>query len=318
MSSVLVTGAAGFIGSHLSERLLADGHRVRGVDAFTPVYDRALKMLNLAGAHEHEHFEFVELDLATGPLGPLLDGVEVVFHLAARPGVRDSWIDFGDYVRANVTATKLLLDACAGSVQRFVYASSSSVYGNAEQLPVAEDAPLRPVSPYGATKTMTETIAGAYHEARGLETVGLRYFTVYGPRQRPDMALARFIERASRGEPLPIFGDGRQLRDFTFVGDAVAATVLAAERGTPGRTYNVACGQARPLVETLDVLAEVLGVELELGFENPKTGDVRDTMGDTTRARVELGFQAEVGIREGLERQVAEAVLRRDALADAA
>lgn len=312
MKSVLVTGAAGFIGSQLCEALVAQGHAVRGIDAFTDHYARELKELNLAALRGEPGFDFHDADITDADLQPLTDGVDWVFHLAARPGVRDSWVEFDDYARSNIIGTKRLLDACADRVGRVVYASSSSVYGNARTLPVTEDTPLRPISPYGATKVMTETLAGAYAESRGLEVVGMRYFTVYGPRQRPDMGIARFVEAAVAGEQISVYGDGRQMRDFTFVSDVVAATIAAAERGASNAMYNVASGNPLPLLGVLDVLGDVLGVELELAFEESKTGDVRDTAADTAFAREQLGFSAGVELRDGLTQQVEEAARRRE------
>jgi len=314
---VLVTGAAGFIGSHLSEALLALGHSVRGVDSLAGHYSRALKELNLAGPLAHREFSFHERDLLDPGLGELVEGADLVFHLAARPGVRDSWRDFDDYAHSNILGTKALLDACVGRGAKLVYASSSSVYGDAASLPVTEDMPTAPISPYGATKVMTEVMAGAYHRAHDLDVVGLRYFTVYGPRQRPDMGLARFIEAAAEGRRLPIYGDGRQLRDFTYVGDVVNATVAAAQRGVAGSIYNIASSSPRPLLEVLDELGDAIGRELLLDFEDSKLGDVRDTWASTERAQSELGFAPATSLGEGLEAQVAEAQRRREALAAA-
>jgi len=313
--SALVTGAAGFIGSHLCEALLARGTAVTGVDAMTSSYAPAQKELNLAGALAHERFRFHPLDLAEAPIEPLLYGVDTVFHLAARPGVRDSWADFDAYVRANVCATKRLLDACVGRPVRVVYASSSSVYGDAPALPVTEGAALHPVSPYGATKVTAEAVAGAYWRSHGVEVVGLRYFTVYGPRQRPDMAIARFIAMGERGEEIPVFGDGRQLRDFTYVGDIVAGTLLAAERGRPGAVYNIASGDPHPLVDVLGHLRAVLEHPLALRFAPAQVGDVRDTWGNIALAHRELGYMPRVGLDEGLAAQVAETERRRETLA---
>ena len=314
---VLVTGAAGFIGSHLSEALLALGHPVRGLDSLAGHYSRALKELNVAGPLAHPDFSFLERDLLDPGLGELVDGAQFVFHLAARPGVRDSWRDFDDYAHSNILGTKALLDACVGRDVKLVYASSSSVYGDAASLPVTEEMPTAPISPYGATKVMTEVMAGAYHRAHGLDVVGLRYFTVYGPRQRPDMGLARFIEAAVEGRRLPIYGDGRQLRDFTYVGDVVNATVAAAQRGVGGSIYNIASSSPRPLLEVLDELGDAIGRELMLDFEESKLGDVRDTWASTKRAQSELGFAPATSLGEGLEAQVAEAQRRREALAAA-
>ena len=315
MKRVLVTGAAGFIGSHLSTRLLGEGLEVRGVDCFSAHYERPLKELNLASLMGEKRFHLIEADLALTKLPELIEGADVVFHLAARPGVRDSWSDFSDYVHANVLATRAVFDACARAGVRVVFASSSSVYGDAARLPVKEGIDLHPVSPYGATKAMGELLAGAYASAFGLDAVGLRYFTVYGPRQRPDMGLSRFIEAAVAGEPLRVFGDGKQLRDMTYVGDAVAATVAAAWRGHSGAVYNVASCAPRSLLEILGELEEVLGLELVLEHEGRKAGDVRDTWGAVQRAREDLGYEPTTPLREGLRRQVAEAKLRRGAMA---
>jgi UDP-glucuronate 4-epimerase len=314
LKRVLVTGAAGFIGSHLSARLIDEGVEVRGVDCFSAHYERPLKELNIASLAGEKRFELVEVDLALADLPGLIEEVDAVFHLAARPGVRDSWSDFEDYVHANINATRSLFDACATAGVRVVFASSSSVYGDVAQLPVKEEAVLHPVSPYGATKAMTELLAGAYASALGLEAVGLRYFTVYGPRQRPDMGLSRFIEAATAGEPLHVFGDGKQLRDMTYVGDVVAATLAAAERGKAGALYNVASCAPRSLLDILGELENVLGRELRLEHEERKAGDVRDTWGAVEHARHDLGYEPATPLRAGLERQVAEAERRRSLL----
>ncbi|HEX3693118.1 MAG TPA: NAD-dependent epimerase/dehydratase family protein [Solirubrobacteraceae bacterium] len=311
MKEILVTGAAGFIGSHLCEAQLAAGRTVHGIDSFSDHYARGCKELNLVGLLGHERFVFHELDIVEEPLDELVGAVECVFHLAARPGVRDSWNDFEDYARVNILGTRAVLDACATHRVRLVYASSSSVYGDAAELPVRETASPHPISPYGASKVMTEVLSGAYAQARGLEAVGLRYFTVYGPRQRPDMALARFIEAAVGGRELSIYGDGRQLRDFTYVHDVVAATIAAAEQGRAGAIYNIASSRPQPLLEVLDELSRAIGLELRTTFEDAKAGDVRDTWACTDLAREELGFQASTPLREGLTAQVQEAEQRR-------
>jgi UDP-glucuronate 4-epimerase len=297
---VVVTGAAGFVGSHLAEALLALGHPVRGLDSLTPLYSRVLKELNLAGCVAHSDFTFHEQDLLDGTLDDLVDGAQVVFHLAARPGVRDSWHDFDDYVRSNILGTKALFDACAGRDVKVVYASSSSVYGDADALPVTEAHPTVPISPYGASKVMTEVMAGAYRRAQGLDVVGLR-----------------FIEAAVEGRRLPIYGDGRQLRDFTYVGDVVDATVAAAELGGSGSVYNIASSDPHPLLDVLARLGDVLGRELTMDFEPAKLGDVRDTWASTALAQAEIGFSPSTSLADGLAAQVADAVLRREALAAA-
>jgi UDP-glucuronate 4-epimerase len=308
----LVTGAAGFIGSHLCEALLDAGAAVRGLDNFAAHYARERKELNVAALRGRSGFTLHEADLAEVALEPLVDGCDAVFHLAARPGVRDSWTAFDDYVRANVTGTKALFDACVGRDVRIVYASSSSVYGNAADLPVTEAAPLIPISPYGATKVMTETLAGAYAASYDLAAVGLRYFSVYGPRQRPDMGIARFIEAGLGGRPILVFGDGRQLRDFTFVGDVVAGTI-AALSAAPGSVYNIASGRPVALLDVLDLLEQEVGQPLDVRLETAAVGDVRDTHGSTALAEAELGFAAQTGLRDGLAAQIADHAARRAA-----
>ncbi len=318
MKPILVTGAAGFIGSHLCEAELARGRIVHGIDSFSDHYARELKELNIAPALGHERFVFHELDIVDDPLDELVAEAECVFHLAARPGVRDSWSDFDDYARSNILGTRAVLDACARHQVRLIYASSSSVYGDATELPVRETAPLRPISPYGASKVMTEVLSGAYAQSHGLQAIGLRYFTVYGPRQRPDMALARFIEAAVEDRELPIFGDGRQMRDFTYVHDVVAATIAAAQHGRAGGVYNVASSRPQPLLEVLDELSRALGKELRLTFGDTKAGDVRDTWAYTELASQELDFRASTSLAEGLDAQVREAERRRAALVEQA
>src|ERR687891_67830 len=227
----LVTGCAGFIGSHLTESLLEDGHEVLGVDCFNDNYARSQKLANLRAALDFDSFRFARCDLAEVDASLLLDGCDAVFHQAAEPGVRSSWgARFETYVRNNVSATQRLLEAALPLREqiRFVYASSSSVYGDAATLPTPEDTPPRPLSPYGVTKLSAEQLCVLYHANHGLQTVALRYFSVYGPRQRPDMAFNRFCRAALADEPVTLFGDGRQTRDFTYVADVVAATRAAA------------------------------------------------------------------------------------------
>jgi UDP-glucuronate 4-epimerase len=311
---MVVTGAAGFIGSHLSERLIADGHAVIGIDSFSDHYSRALKELNLSALSAEQRFELIERDIADEPIRDLLDDVDAVFHLAARPGVRDSWTEFSDYVSANIIGSRAVFDAAASVKTRVVYASSSSVYGNAPALPASEEQPLHPVSPYGASKVMTEVLAGAYASSYGLEAVGLRYFTVYGPRQRPDMGLSRFIEAAVAERPIPIYGNGLQRRDMTYVGDVVDATLAAATRGSAGTVYNIASGTQRTLLDILKELGDVLSLPLHLAHEDTKAGDVRDTWGEITRASNDLAYTPATSLHHGLERQAKEASVRRDVL----
>lgn len=311
MPTALITGSAGFIGSQLAERLLAEDFRVIGVDCFSDHYDRDLKELNLEQARNHHSFELVEADIVDGLDPALFAAADVVFHLAARPGVRDSWVSFDDYVQANIVGSRAIFDAAARAGVRVVYASSSSVYGNAVSLPVAETHELHPISPYGASKVMTEVMANAYASSYGLDAVGMRYFTVYGPRQRPDMGLSRFIEAMVEGRDIPLYGDGLQRRDMTYVGDVVDATIAAAEHGRPGAAYNIASDSPRTLLDIIEELASVLDLPLRLAREESKVGDVRDTWGKITAAAADLGYEPKVSLREGLERQVAEAERRR-------
>lgn len=311
MSRMLVTGAAGFIGSQLAERLVADGHDVIGIDSFSDHYARDLKELNLAALDEHPQFRLVAVDIARDPILDLFTDVDIAFHLAARPGVRDSWSDFNDYAQANIIGSRAVFDAAATTQTRVVYSSSSSVYGDASSLPVSEEHARHPISPYGASKVMTEVLAGAYAASFGLDAVGLRYFTVYGPRQRPDMGLSRFIEALVDGRDIPLYGDGLQQRDMTYVGDVVEATIAAGKSGHPGAVYNIASGAPRALLEILGELSDVLDLELRVAHEPAKPGDVRDTWGDITLATRELDYSPSVTLREGLERQVAEAARRR-------
>ena len=302
----LVTGVAGFIGSQLAERLLGEGRRVRGIDRLSPYYSVDLKRDNLTRLSRDDGFEFVEADLVECDLAELIDEVDVVFHLAAQAGVRVSWgSNFETYVRDNLLATHRLLESARDSmIRRFVYASSSSVYGNAEHLPVTEDAPLRPLSPYGVTKAAVENLCNAFHLQFDVPVVGLRYFTVFGPGQRPDMAFNRFIRMALENVPLTIFGDGKQRRDFTFVGDAVAATLNAGGTGVPGGVYNIAGGSQVSVAEVIEALGDVLGIEVPVTYEAEIPGDVRETHADSSRARHDLAYEPEVGFREGLGRQV--------------
>jgi UDP-glucuronate 4-epimerase len=301
----LVTGCAGFIGSHLAEALVDAGTEVVGIDCLTPYYDPALKLDNLTRLRESGRFTHHRLDLATDELDEVLEGVDAVFHLAAQPGVRSSFRGFDAYVRNNVLATQRLLEASAGSdgLNAFVYASSSSVYGDSERFPTGEDAPLRPLSPYGMTKVSTEELARFYHRTAGLKTVGLRYFTAFGPRQRPDMAFARFIAQALDGEPLPVNGDGLQIRDFTYVSDVVDGTI-AGVRGCGGTAYNIGGGVPVTLLEVIATLETILETKLELETRPSARGDARRTGADGSRAQVDLGFAPKVSLEAGLAAQV--------------
>ena len=303
--NALVTGAAGFIGSHLAERLLDAGARVTGVDCFSDYYPRHLKETNLGRLGGEAGFSLVETSLAEANLGALLEGVTHVFHLAAQPGVRKSWgRDFHVYTINNVEATQVLLEACVNKpIERFVYASSSSVYGDEVSLPMREDARPQPLSPYGVTKLAAEQLCYLYHVNYSVPTVSLRYFTVYGPRQRPDMGFSRFLEAVLKGLPVQMYGDGRQTRDFTFVADAVSATVAAATRGKPGGVYNVGGGSRVELLEVFELIRLVTGRPLQIERLEAQRGDMRDTYADTTRARTDLAFAPTVTLEQGLRAQ---------------
>jgi UDP-glucose 4-epimerase len=299
----LVTGAAGFIGSHLTATLLDGGAEVSGIDCFTDYYPRAIKEANLDVNRGRSGFHFIGASLQHGDLDSLLHGKTHVFHLAAQAGVRKSWgSDFRVYTDNNIDATQRLLEACVGRpLHRFVYASSSSVYGDNVSIPMREDALPQPVSPYGVTKLAAEQLCYLYHVNHAVPTTSLRYFTVYGPRQRPDMAFNRFISAALHRQPITLYGDGEQTRDFTFVSDAVAATIAAGERGVPGRAYNVGGGARVSVNQVLDIVARLAGHSLDIRREPSPKGDMRDTYADTSLARADLGFAPRVTLAEGLE-----------------
>jgi UDP-glucose 4-epimerase len=301
----LVPGGAGFIGSHLSERLLADGWDVTAVDAFTDYYARSLKEHNLAGLRGRAGYTLIEADLLDLDLPGLLHGVDVVFHHAAQAGVRASWgRSFEVYTQNNVLTTQRLLEAAKdAALTRFVYASSSSVYGDAETFPTAETARPQPVSPYGVTKLAAEHLCSLYHRNFGVPAVSLRYFTVYGPRQRPDMGFHIFLRAILTGQPIRVYGDGQQTRDFTFVADAVQANIRAAELGPPGGVYNIGGGARVSLLDVLRMLERITGRSADLRFEAAQKGDARHTAADTSRARADLGYAPAVGLEEGLTRE---------------
>ena len=299
----LVTGAAGFIGSHLCEHLLDRGVDVVGLDCFTDYYARPIKEANLSHNTGKPGFRFVEARIQDADLAGVLAGATHVFHLAAQAGVRKSWgRDFRVYTEHNVDASQRLLEACVGRpLHRFVYASSSSVYGDNVSIPMREDALPQPVSPYGVTKLAAEQLCYLYHVNHGVPTVSLRYFTVYGPRQRPDMGFHRFITAAIAGDPIHLYGDGEQTRDFTFVRDAVAATAAAGNRGVPGRSYNIGGGSRVSINHVLDIIGRVVGRPLDVRREPTQKGDMRDTFADTMLARADLGFAPTVSLEEGIE-----------------
>lgn len=301
----LVTGAAGFIGSHLSAALLDSGASVVGVDCFTDYYSRALKDANLDTVRARPGFTFTEAALQDVDLKSLLSGVTHVFHLAGQAGVRKSWGgDFDVYIRDNIQATQRLLEALVRMpIQKYVYSSSSSVYGNHVPLPMREDAYLQPLSPYGVTKLAGEHLGSLYSANFGVPVVSLRYFTVYGPRQRPDMAFHRFLTAVRDGKPITTYGDGEQTRDFTFVSDIVAANMAAAAQGRPGSVYNIGGGSRVTLNHVLDLIRNVTGKTLDVQRDPEQKGDMRHTYADTSAARRDLDFSPRVTLENGLDQQ---------------
>ncbi len=303
--NALVTGVAGFIGSHLAERLLDGGATVTGLDSFTDYYPRERKESNVADLRARDRFNLVEASIADADLARLLDGITHVFHIAAQAGVRKSWgRQFHVYTVNNVEGTQILLEACAGRpIERLVYASSSSVYGDDVKLPMREDARPQPVSPYGVTKLSAEQLCHLYYVNHSVPAVALRYFTVYGPRQRPDMGFYRFFTSVMASQPVPQFGDGRQTRDFTYVADAVTATVAAATRGKPGGVYNIGGGSRVELLDVFELIRRVTRRTVKAERIEAQRGDMRDTYADTTRARADLGFAPTVTLEQGLRAQ---------------
>lgn len=303
---LLVTGCAGFIGSSLVATALARGHEVHGIDAFSSYYPRGQKERNLAPLLGRPGFRFSEIDLATADLRPLVAEVEVVIHLAGQPGVRASWGDgFVDYTRDNVLATQRLLEAAVGlPLHRFVYASSSSVYGRGARGPTREDQPPRPFSPYGVSKLAGEHLGVVYLDNFGVPYVGLRYFTVYGPGQRPDMGIHKFARAALLGQPISVFGDGEQSRDVTYVQDAVDATLAAAERGRVGAVYNVGGGARVTVNQLLRAIEAAVGRPLDRRHLPPQPGDVDHTWADTSAARADLGYAPTTDPVEGVRAEV--------------
>jgi nucleoside-diphosphate-sugar epimerase len=299
----LVTGAAGFIGSHLCEYLLEKGVEVAGIDNFMDYYPRTIKEASIADLRKHQNYEFIEASLLQVDLTKLLDGVDVIFHQAAQAGVRASWgQSFKIYSDNNILATQMLLEACRESaVNKFIYASSSSVYGDTQDLPMRETSLPRPVSPYGVSKLAAEHLCWLYFKNFGIPTVSLRYFTVYGARQRPDMAFHRFFRWGLEDQPLKVYGDGEQSRDFTHVTDIVEANWLALEKALPGEVFNIGGGSRITLNGVIEIIGEITGKELEVDYEAKQKGDVRHTKADMTKAKEKLGYKPKMSIQEGLE-----------------
>jgi len=302
---VLVTGAAGFIGSHLCRRLLAEGHKVIGVDNFSDFYPRWIKQTNLAPFIQSSRFEFVGRDLAGLPLKKLLQRVDSVFHLAAQAGVRASWgSHFAVYLKNNVQVTQKLLEAAKDtSLEKFVFSSSSSVYGMTPDLPMTEASPLCPLSPYGVTKLAAERLCDLYFKNYRVPTVSLRFFTVYGPGQRPDMAFHKFFKAILEGREIAVYGDGRQTRDFTFVDDIVGANLAALKKGRLGQVYNVGGGHREALADLFPLFEAVCRKPVKTRWLEKQKGDVLHTWANIDKARRELGFCPRTNLRTGLQKE---------------
>jgi len=302
---ILITGAAGFIGSHLAEALIGQGHQVVGIDNFLDYYPRRLKEKNLEGLRSRTGFDFIEADLLETDLVALVKPLDGVVHLAAQAGVRASWGEnFRTYSDNNVLATQQLLEACRGEgIKKFLYASSSSLYGDTNDLPMREESVLRPVSPYGVSKAAGEYLAYLYFKNFGVPTVSLRFFTVYGPRQRPDMAFHRFCKAILRQESLIVWGDGEQSRDFTYISDIVQGCLLALEAGRDGNVYNIGGGSRHTLNEILDALHRITGRPVRVDYQSVQKGDVRHTSASLEKIKQELGYNPRVSMSEGLERE---------------
>lgn len=302
----LVTGCAGFIGSHLTERLLEDGWSVLGIDSFVPTYDTGRRRSWVSGMSSSPDFDFIEADIVDFDVASHLDGCDVVFHLAARPGVRASWADFTRVSQANVVATQRVLDAVSRAPStRLVFASSSSVYGDSETYPTTEEQSLAPISPYGVSKASGESLISAYVSQSGVQAVSLRYFTVYGPRQRSDMAFTIWMSRALRSQALPIFGDGNSVRDFTYVSDIVNATLASATCPIAGHEiFNVAGGSPATVNEVVELIEGLLGHSVIRNHTEYAKGDPRRTGGDTARLERATGWKPEWMLRDGLAAQL--------------
>lgn len=307
MTKIIVTGAAGFIGSHLAETLLRQGEEVIGIDEFNDYYDPIFKRKNVANLQMFPNFSLIEGDIQFLDWQILLKDVEVVYHQAAQAGVRASWgKGFRAYTERNINATQVLLEAAkdANNLTRLVFASTSSIYGDAETLPTHEGITPRPVSPYGITKLAAERLCGLYHKNFGVPFVSLRYFTVYGPRQRPDMAFHKFFKAVLQDEAIPVYGDGQQTRDFTFVSDAVAANLAAATvPQAVGEIFNIGGGSRVVLAEVLDTMGEIVGKPIKRNHIEKAMGDARHTAADVSKAREILGYQPKVSLREGLTQE---------------
>jgi nucleoside-diphosphate-sugar epimerase len=307
MPTHIVTGVAGFIGSHLAEALLERGDKVIGIDHFNDYYDPTLKQKNVVNLEQHPNFTLIQASIKDLDWVELLESVAVVYHQAAQAGVRASWGEgFFSYTERNINATQIILEAAkqVKTVQRVVYASSSSIYGNAETMPTPETICPQPVSPYGITKLAAERLCWLYHQNFGVPATALRYFTVYGPRQRPDMAFHKFFKAAIQGDAIAIYGDGQQTRDFTFVSDAVAANIAAGEVPEAiGEAFNIGGGSRVVLTDVLATMEEIIGRPIRQEYVARATGDARHTSADVSKAKSLLGYDPQVSLKEGLAKE---------------
>jgi nucleoside-diphosphate-sugar epimerase len=303
----LITGVAGFIGSSLADKLLELGNQVIGIDCLTDYYSPQIKKNNIEPLLEDKKFVFKKADILSTDLSEYLREIDIIYHLASQPGVRGSWgKNFSIYVKNNIHATQILLEACIDlPIKKFIYASSSSVYGDVSILPVKEDAPLKPISPYGVTKLAGENLAFLYYKAYGIPVVSLRYFTVFGAKQRPDMAFSRFLKAALNDEPIQIFGTGNQTRDFTYIEDAVTGTMLAVEGGRPGQIYNIGGGKRISLNEVLNIIEKVIGKKLKIERIDAQKGDVQHTFADILKAQRDFNYRPQFPLSQGIEKQYA-------------
>ena len=301
----IVTGAAGFIGSNLCQKLLADGFSVIGIDSFTDFYPRWIKERNISPLRVHNEFEFLDQDLDDLDTAGILEGADCVFHLAAQAGVRASWgRNFDIYLKNNIRVTQKLLEASKGlPLKKFIYASSSSVYGLTPTLPMLETNPVHPLSPYGVSKLAAEQLCFLYHKNFGVPTTSLRFFTVYGPSQRPDMAFHKFFKALAEDREIAVFGDGQQTRDFTFVDDIVQASLAALVSGKPGETYNVGGGHRKKLADVIRLMEGISRMKARILWTEKQKGDVPDTWADIRKARQDLGYSPKTRLDEGLEQE---------------
>ena len=301
----IVTGAAGFIGSNLCQKLLSDGFSVTGIDSFTDFYPRWIKERNISPLRVHTEFEFLDQDLDDLDTAGILEGADCVFHLAAQAGVRASWgRNFDIYLKNNIRVTQKLLEASKGlPLKKFIYASSSSVYGLTPTLPMLETNPVQPLSPYGVSKLAAEQLCFLYHKNFGVPTTSLRFFTVYGPSQRPDMAFHKFFKALAEDREIVVFGDGQQTRDFTFVDDIVQASLAALVSGKPGETYNVGGGHRKKLADVIRLMEGISRMKARILWTEKQKGDVPDTWADIRKARQDLGYSPKTRLDEGLEQE---------------